>query len=500
VISSARHGLYSFGRARVGLAISAFFFFATIGWSLIAPTSRLHRLAWFTVRAGDYDAFYCGGRIAGRANPYLTVPLAACERALIKPIGVLPVPLPPYDLAMLRLQTASGEQRARYQWVGMLLAALLAAAALLQPVVGMPWPVLFAAFVLGTGRDDIPLGQIVPLVLAGVAGSAFFLGRGMQRSAAACALLSLWEPHLGVPVVVSLFAFVPRTRVVLGAGVVALVAASLATVGAAESIDYLRRVLPIHALAEAPFAFQDSLTYALTMLHVREALAIHVGTASYVVMFLVGLLTARVLARRTGDLAFYVLLPPAFVLLGGTFIKQQQLIVAIPLCFLLVRLVPTPGKWRALATLFVVTFAWEPEHFTQTKYDVAILCFTLAVTAYSFPLVTPGRKAPAVAAAAVAATLLYAGVALVEHSRSAARILSTAPSPASFLSQTRGAADLASIPWGVAIRTLPQYDRLTVAFEIGKGFTWLGLIAMIAVAIGLAIEVAGRNETTATTV
>jgi len=188
------------------------------------------------------------------------------------------------------------------------------------------------------------------------------------------------------------------------------------------------------------------------------------------------------------------------VLLGGTFIKQQQLIVAIPLCFLLVRLVPTPGKWRALATLFVVTFAWEPEHFTQTKYDVAILCFTLAVTAYSAPLVTPGRKAPAVAAAAVAATLLYAGVVLVEHSRSAARILSTAPSPASFLSQTRGAADLASIPWGVAIRTLPQYDRLTVAFAIGKGFTWLGLIAMIAVAIGLAIEVARHNETTATTV
>ncbi len=59
--------------------------------------------------------------------------------------------------------------------------------------------------------------------------------------------------------------------------------------------------------------------------------------------------------------------------------------------------------------------------------------------------------------------------------------------------------DVASNPWGVAIRTLPDDDRLTLAFAIGRGVMSLGLLAMVAVTVGLTNQRIGGNGAFSTT-
>jgi hypothetical protein len=59
-----------------------------------------------------------------------------------------------------------------------------------------------------------------------------------------------------------------------------------------------------------------------------------VGTLDYVAMFVLGVVVALRLQARYEERAFLVLLPPAFVLLGGSFIHLFQMEIALPLAFL----------------------------------------------------------------------------------------------------------------------------------------------------------------------
>ncbi len=469
----------SFGRvfltARFGASLAIVTLAAVVLWGLFAPEHRLGRVGVFRVQGFDYDAFYCGGRVTGHGDPYELEPLATCERTLVKPALVLPVPLPPYDLAALHLQALPNERRARFIWIGLLLASIIAAAAFLQPVVGMPWPVLVGAVLLGNGRDELPLGQIVPFVLVGIAGAAYFLERGKASIAGVFALVTLVEPHLGVPVILGCVIFIPRARVAIGVGVVALAALSLRVAGVAGCLDYVRRVLPFHALAEAPFVYQFSMTYLLTMLHVPEHLAIGAGTLTFVAMLVAGLVVAGRLARKSGSTSFIALVPPAFVLLGGTFIKQQQLIVAIPLCFALLRLARARSEatW-SFVTLFVVMLAWQPV-FDVAKSDLEVLALSFVVATWSL-LKFPAMKRIQYS---VAVTAAYGVILGIEHMHFAGHVILATPSVQSFTREAQGNADLASYPWGVFMRTIPAYADLTIGFAIAKIVTWLGLGSMV---------------------
>ena len=450
-------------------------------WGLFAPQRYLGRLGPYHVVAGDYNAFYCGGKMTGHADPYRVEPLATCESHLFVPATILPVPLPPYDLAALHLQTIPSERRARFLWLGLLLGLLVASAALLQPVVALPWPVIAAVFLLGNGRDEMLLGQIVPFVLVALAGTALCLERGKPRFAALFALVTLAEPHMGVPAVAALFLFVPRSRILIACGAAALAAVSIISVGPATCIEYVTRVLPLHALAEAPMAYQYSLTYVLTMLHVPQSAALTLGTLSYFGMLAVGIVLAWMLARRTSHPAFIALLPSAFVLFGGTFVKQQQFVVAVPLCLLLLREVPARLRAWALAVLFLVALGWEPQSFGH-QYDVGVAIVALAIVFWTLPYIAAIKKVGVV----VAAMLFYLGVMFVERGNAAQHVLLCGPSFESFLATAQRDTDLASYTWGVIVRTATRFDRLTVALAVSKLITWTGLVGMIVLAVRLA--------------
>lgn len=151
----------------------------------------------------------------------------------------------------------------------------------------------------------------------------------MPARAGTWALLATCEPHLGLPLLVSLAVWTPRARPVLGCGVALLGLLSVASSGLADSLEYARAELPLHALAESSFRYQDSLTYALTMIGVPERVALGAGSLSFIAMLVAGVALAGRLARRAARPGLVAIVPPALVLLGGTFIKEQQLIVAV---------------------------------------------------------------------------------------------------------------------------------------------------------------------------
>lgn len=355
------------------------------------------------------------------------------------------------------MQTLPDAARARFVWIGALLAALVAAAVLLAPSLAIPWPVVLAAFLIGTGRDELELEQIVPFALRGIAGAAAYLHRAMPARAGIWALLATCEPHLGLPLLISLAVWTPRARPVLGCGVALLGLLSVASSGLADSLEYARAELPLHALAESSFRYQDSLTYALTMIGVPERVALGAGSLSFIAMLVAGVALAGRLARRTARPGLVAIVPPAFVLLGGTFIKEQQLIVAVPLGFALIAATTGRARALALAVFFLVTFAWQPRPGPGPGNDIAAGLLALLVTAAALrPL--HGRRVAASAVALTVATA-YSAIAAFEHGAVGARVLATGPSVASFLAQVPRERDSPHSPGASPFARTPRAIR-----------------------------------------
>ncbi len=172
------------------------------------------------------------------------------------------------------------------------------------------------------------------------------------------------EPHLGLPVCLSLAIWAPATRVTLVAAAVAFASISLIALGPAANLEYFTSVLPAHALSEAARDTQFSLTSVLVWLGASASIAIRAGSLWYAAMLAIGTVVAGWAATKTRNPAFLACMPPAFAVFGGTFVHVTQIAAALPAAILL--LTYTNALRRSLTVIAVMLLsvpwiaAWSP--------------------------------------------------------------------------------------------------------------------------------------------
>ncbi len=155
---------------------------------------------------------------------------------------------------------------------------------------------------------------------------------------------------------------------------------SLAAGGLARNLAYVTVVLPAHALSEVSRDNQYSLSTVVAALGVSDAHAVLVGAVSYVVALCVGIYVGVRLARDYHDPAFALLVPPAFGLLGGSFVHTGEIAVAAPACLLLFARAHR-HRTLLLFTLVLLAVPWmlatSAASFLAPLFPVAILVYVL---------------------------------------------------------------------------------------------------------------------------
>jgi hypothetical protein len=411
----------------------------------------LGRNHWLTAPF-DFVAFYCGGRTTALGfDPYVAGPLRACEIAAAGSVGiyvphhlVVPAPLPPYALAALAPLGLLPFATAKVLWIALLLIAAGATIVLLRRLTGLPLPLIAASVFVGDLFPSLLIGQVVPLVVALLAGAAVALEAGRPRLAAALAACTLIEPHIGLPACLALFVWERRARVPLLAALGVLGGLSLLGGGIARNLEYGLAVLPAHARAEGlEFAAQYSLSAALAQLGVADGLALELGALSYLGMTALGVWAAGRLVCPLQQRGTILIAAPAFALLGGVHVHIHQMAVALPLALLLLARCRSQRPVLALA-LFFLAVPW------QTLAECEII------------------RSPS----------LVGPLASVEAQ----------------MAQVSGENRMAEDVWGVWIRS-GAHDRRT---QLGRAAlklpTWLSLGAVLATAAGLSLRLGRRRN------
>ena len=305
--------------------------------ALLAAMIALNPLNRPTYLMGDFRAFYCAGNaIALGANPYREEPLRTCEAhagppsepAFLRPVA-LPAPLPPYALMLFAPLSRLPFALAAALYGVLMLAAMTWSVRLFARAIGTSSVALDLAFAAITAMISYYIGQPTPLVFLALAGAALFVRSGRWWAASACAVAATIEPHIALPVLVAMAVALPRTRMPIALCGAALVGAGVLATGLPLSVEYVREVVPAHALANA-YEWQFSLTSVLTSAGVAAPLAIRCGEIMFAMMVALGVAVAMRLARLTGDAALLVLVPPAFGVFGGVHVHFQQLAIAFP--------------------------------------------------------------------------------------------------------------------------------------------------------------------------
>jgi len=194
---------------------------------------------------------------------------------------------------------------------------------------------------------NVGVGKVKSDVAAGIC-AALAARRGNGPGAAASVAVMSLEPHLALPVWLGLLVCAPPVRrAVLAAGA-GLAAVSLSA-GPDLNVEYLARVLPAHARSELfNFGEQYGLSPLLAAAGVSPATALRLGSADYALMLAAGLGIGWALVRRTGDRAFAVTAPLAYVVLGGPFLHIHQTVAAVPLGLMLL------ARARSGSPVFIV--------------------------------------------------------------------------------------------------------------------------------------------------
>jgi hypothetical protein len=242
-----------------------------------------------------------------------------------------------------------------------------------------PWFV-GASLAIGALYQNIRFGELPPLVIGIVCAAALLLERGRPRAAALVASLSLIEPHVAGPVLLALFVAAKPARVPLAVLGLALAAVSVAVLDPALSAEYFGLALPAHAASEIPANDQFSVTWIAHELHAGDFGALRAGALSYVLLTVLGILAGLRLAQRFERPAFIVLVPAAFAVIGGTFIHDVQLPIAIPAALLLASVGTERARSLALAPVLLLAVMWFDD------FSAALGLAALAVLAWTIPV------------------------------------------------------------------------------------------------------------------
>ncbi len=315
---------------------------------------------------GDFRAFYCAAAaVSHGANPYTASAIYACESTPM-PLGLyqatpgvaVPAPLPGYALLAFVPLGVLPYLAACVLWLAVLLATVFLSAAALARLMNRSFDAMLWTLATGFAVISLPFGELGSVIVAAVLWMAVALRRGAWGWAAAAGGVAMILPHVALPALLGAFLFVPqmRARIVVLAAV--LTALDLLCSGPEVAFSYLRDVLPAHAHSEIGSTAQYGMTWILHGLHASDRAAIAGGEASYAVMTVLGLAAARALTLRQGDPAYAALIPPAFAVLGGTFMHYTQIMIAIPAALLLYQ--QSGERVRAIfaAAFLLLVFPW----------------------------------------------------------------------------------------------------------------------------------------------
>ncbi len=309
---------------------------------------------------GDFKAFYCAGRVvAQRRDPYATPPISQCEsipapKALFvtKPGEVLPAPLPSYAVAAFVPLGILPFTLACVIWLLVLAGAIALSVWLFARAgVGDAWN-LALALSLTLVAVCLPVGELPPIALLGIALAVWSARAGRPWTFAFGLALIFTEPQIGIAALVASCALGRRFAVPALATAAALGSIGLATLGVAGNLEYFRVVLPAHLLSELPSVLQYSLSWILYQAGVAPGPAILAGRISWIVMLGVTYLFARSrFARERPEIA--LLAAPAFAVVGGPFLHLDHIALAIPAAMWLATQRPSPLRIAAVLGLAI---------------------------------------------------------------------------------------------------------------------------------------------------
>ena len=361
----------------------------------------------------DFQSFWCGGAVLlAHANPYLNQPLHACEAAhspvffSAYPNATIPVPLPPYAIALLAPLSLIPFPLARGLWWIVLAAAAYAVGTGIAKITGMSPVTATAASYLAVLGPAIFPGALAPIPVAVTVFAALALKQKKWNRAAILLGLAMIEPHMVLPACAAAFLFVPQMRlrlIVLGL-FTALV--MIAVVGPHVVASYFAVILPTHALAEVNNLAQYSLTAVLYHLGFAPGLAVRIGSVQYAVLITASVFVAGRLQRKTGDLSWLVLAPSAFAVIGGPFIHLDQVAMVIPMACAIVRSRPTK-----LASVILVMLAIPGEiliNWLPFTLPAALICgWLVAQTKARWAVAIASSIAVVVVACSLVALLIF---------------------------------------------------------------------------------------------
>jgi hypothetical protein len=303
----------------------------------------------------------------------------------------IPAPLPPYGLLPFAILSRLPFVSAYVVFTSLAIIALLAGGALLRRITGGS-AALVAAAIAPSAWDNVVKGQPVPFVFLAILVAGLGVQHGRSVLAAIAAAASMIEPHVGLPVCLALFIGAPRTRCSLVTMAVAFGITSLALLPAVTTWEYISRVLPLHAASEAIWVTQLSLVNPLVLLGVKEKTAIALAVTQYVLTSSLGVATAVAMSKRFAVPEYLALIPPIFALLGGPYVHYNLLLLAVPAAIVAVSrakkkiyyaaLASVSLPWLALgivaptliaiASVFTIGYMWRSRFVTATRCAAAI--------------------------------------------------------------------------------------------------------------------------------
>jgi hypothetical protein len=424
--------------------------------------------------ASDFHEFYCAGDVVlEREDPYRVEPLSTCMHRVM-PNSVTgtffatPAPLPGYALALFAALATLQFPVAQELWVAFLVACVLVASLALAKLTNWSPLLMLLCLTPTVGLLNLSYGEFTPIVVCAICLGALALECGSPRVAAVCSGVAMIEPHMGLPALAALALLIPRARSWALGVAITLAAISIVAVGFNLNVEYFRAVLPLQALAEVAANDQYSLTRIVALMGASSATALLAGTASYVLMFVVGLTLARRLCDRR--LAYVLLLPPAAVALGGAFIHDVQIATALPVALLLVADVPAMRTWATGAAMLLIVHVGFRGFMAYVSIvsliAVAALCLTLPLGKSIWPR-----------ALALAVVLLITGGAysLLPHRPVSSHSAVAAPQA---LPVTRPD-EYASTAWGDFLRSRSDASQPSARYVLEKLPTWLGLLILL---------------------
>ena len=306
----------------------------------------------------DFVAFWCAGQATlAHQNPYLEGSIHACETShgLIESLTV-PVPYPPYAMALFALLALVPEPFAYALWCAMTLAAAWLVAWALCRLTGLPLVLTGATALLLVIADSLPLGQAAPIAACGFTLAVYFVREDRPVAAAIALAFAAIAPVFAAAAWIAAFVRVPRARVPLAAAAFVLAGIALLTTGPQTASQYFGAVLPAHGRSELNAFWQLGSVAVLHAAGVAEPAIAPIAYALLGIAIAAGIATGIALSRRYGGDHWVLACATAFAVAGAPFAHGADVAFALPVALML--FAQRPATLAAVALVFVAT-PWQ---------------------------------------------------------------------------------------------------------------------------------------------